>query len=846
MANNTIEIVIKARNETGKAFSEISKGFSDLGDFGVGVLKTGLKAGFAVASAGAVALGGALAYAVSEAAEAQENLAQLATVLKSTGGIAGVTADMATDLADSLSMVTRFSDDAILSGENMLLTFTNIGKDIFPQATETILDMSQALGQDLKSSAIQLGKALNDPILGVSALARVGVNFSEEQKEMVKAMVEAGDVAGAQAFILHELQLEFGGSARAAGQTFAGQLDILKNSLANVAEEIGMSLLPYMTKFITGLTTDLVPAIKSFGEYISFVIQEGDYLNDSLMDIPEQFRGIAKAIGRVAAFFQELLFDGRGLRHALENLIPKEVIDKIYGFADAVREVLNNVILPFIRNHKDEIIGAFQAIGIAIGGATIIKLIGNLASAILGLSSPVGWIIAAAGLIGAAWGGNWFGIQEKVQAAIDFMTPYIQNFITMVSDWFNQNKDGIIASIGAAWDFAQDKVQTVIGIITQVVGDFVTIVQEWLANHPEIVNAAFAVWQDVSSAVSAAIEAIRPIIDEFFGNLQEALPVLMPLLDAFKDAWATLEPYIVPVLQAIGATIISFIATAVAALSGFAKAIGPIIEGISGFMQGLAKAFDGAISVITSLFDGLVALVNNDSEAMHAAIRKFGDGVIDIFGGIAAAVASVFIKGFEAAQAFVSGFVETITGFFEGLSNELVDNSIIPDMLSAIAKAFDTALSLLETIVGMFISSIIRLWGNMFTEMIEVAISSTSKIISAIKSLVEQVKALFSGQDWKSIGMEIGEQIAAGIEASAAAIAASVASTAAAATPTTGTEPPAPGTEQPGQTEPPAGATSAQGVGGATPGATVMNINIGSERIGTFIVDTVNKAVAVG
>ena len=185
---NTIEIIIKARNETGKVFSEIGKGFSDLGDFGVGVLKTGLSAAFTAAAAGAVALGGALAYAVGEAMEAQAGIAQLEAVLKSTGGIAGVTKDSALDLADSLSQITRFSDDAILAGENMLLTFTNIGADIFPQATETILDMSQALGQDLKSSAIQLGKALNNPVDGITALSRVGVNFTDEQKDMVKAI----------------------------------------------------------------------------------------------------------------------------------------------------------------------------------------------------------------------------------------------------------------------------------------------------------------------------------------------------------------------------------------------------------------------------------------------------------------------------------------------------------------------------------------------------------------------------------------------------------------------------------------------------------------------------------
>ena len=64
-----------------------------------------------------------------------------------------------------------------------MLTFTGVGKDVFPQAIQTVLDMSQALGQDLKSSTVQLGKALNSPIDGITALSRVGVSFTDAQKK---------------------------------------------------------------------------------------------------------------------------------------------------------------------------------------------------------------------------------------------------------------------------------------------------------------------------------------------------------------------------------------------------------------------------------------------------------------------------------------------------------------------------------------------------------------------------------------------------------------------------------------------------------------------------------------
>src|SRR5690348_10210996 len=174
-----------------------------------------------------------------ETEQAQASMAQTVAVLKSTHDASGETAQAVADLATQYSHLTLFSDDTVQAAENMLLTFTNIGHNIFPQATKTVLDMSQALGQDTKSSAIQLGKALNDPIQGITALQRVGVTFTDSQKALIKSLVDSGNTAGAQKVILQELQREFGGSAEAAGKTFPGQLQILKQSLDDVKQKIG-------------------------------------------------------------------------------------------------------------------------------------------------------------------------------------------------------------------------------------------------------------------------------------------------------------------------------------------------------------------------------------------------------------------------------------------------------------------------------------------------------------------------------------------------------------------------------------------------------------------------------
>ena len=136
-------------------------------------------------------IGGLIAtYRVQEQAEKK-----LATVLKSTGHAAGLTAKELTEMASGLQKVTTFGDETIIDAQSLLLTFTKIGKDVFPTATETILNMSQAMGQDLKSSTIMLGKALNDPVAGISALARVGVNLSEEQKNLIKSFSDGTALA---------------------------------------------------------------------------------------------------------------------------------------------------------------------------------------------------------------------------------------------------------------------------------------------------------------------------------------------------------------------------------------------------------------------------------------------------------------------------------------------------------------------------------------------------------------------------------------------------------------------------------------------------------------------------
>lgn len=332
---------------------------------GEALKKFGKVAAVALAATGAAAV----AFGVSSAKafiESENAIAQTEAVLKSTKGVAGVTAEAITNLANSLQRQTRYGDEAIRSAQNMLLTFTNIGKKTFPDATEAVLDMATAMGTDLNSTAIQVGKALQDPVRGATALQRVGVRLSESQKDLIQKFVDAGDAAGAQAIILKELQTEFGGSAKAAGQTFAGQLERLKNQLGDVQEGIGELILRGVGPLVSGF----LKLYDSVGGTDGIVKSINTTLAPFLSNLKQWYKNVTAVAKQIAEYLVPKL-------EALGNTISDNVIP-------ALQNLWRNVIkpmLPVIGSALVKAVGA--AIDVMNAAGKVVGFLGNHLDAII-------------------------------------------------------------------------------------------------------------------------------------------------------------------------------------------------------------------------------------------------------------------------------------------------------------------------------------------------------------------------------------------------------------------------------------------------------------------------------
>ncbi|MCG7328065.1 phage tail length tape measure family protein [Achromobacter sp. ACRQX] len=194
-----------------------------------------------------VGFGTAFGKFIEETKNAQSEQAQLAAVLKSTGNAAGFTAAELNKMASG--MAGFVSEGDINRAQTRLLSYTGVVGDEFPRALQAAIDMSVRLGMTVEQSAETVGKALDIPSKGLTALSKQGFRFTEEQKKLVESLEATGRVAEAQDVVLKALESSYGGAAQAARETLGGALQALQNQIDDLMTGDGGS--------VDGLTTSI-------------------------------------------------------------------------------------------------------------------------------------------------------------------------------------------------------------------------------------------------------------------------------------------------------------------------------------------------------------------------------------------------------------------------------------------------------------------------------------------------------------------------------------------------------------------------------------------------------------
>lgn len=305
----------------------------------------GIGAGVAIFSG----VGAAIGEMVGAARESIAVTKQLEQVIKSTNGAAGVTVGMAKEWADSLSMVTNFQDDAIASGQALLLKYEKIGSDVFPRVTEAMLDYAQVTGVDIPAAAKALGPAFNEPGKHLAKLEKLGVSFTAEQKRMISEMTAVNNIAGAQNIILDALGKTFGGQARAMADPFIQ----MQNAIGEINETLGMGLMP----MLLAAAKEVLPALQNAAKNLSPSLGElgialgknfGANLAEIIgmaVDLANQFGGMFEGINKLGA---ALGLGGEAADRFNIALLPLKItfglLGAVFGVVGATLESLAAII----------------------------------------------------------------------------------------------------------------------------------------------------------------------------------------------------------------------------------------------------------------------------------------------------------------------------------------------------------------------------------------------------------------------------------------------------------------------------------------------------------------------
>jgi hypothetical protein len=579
-----------------KGGEEYSKGFGARAKSGIAGAAKGMFAPLIGAAAGLFAFDKAkdfLKDTVAEARNASVVTARTANVMQRMGDDAWTSAEDIEKLTTSLADKSGMDDETVRSGENLLLTFGNIrdeagkGNKIFDQTAGLMVDMSKAMGSNVKGAAIQLGKALNDPVRGVTALTRVGVSFTQGQKDQIKALVDSGKTLQAQKIVLGEVKKEFGGAAAAmttpaqrAGVEW-GRLKVLLGSL----------LLPVINKVENVLATKVIPAVTQF---------------------VTQMQSGTGAGGRFAA-------DLKSIGSALAN---------VAGFLNRHRVAVIAVVAGY---------AAYRAILVATAAAQRIQ------TAVESVSTTVKAANNAVQAIGNSYLANWLGVKALELAAwVRSTAATVASTTALVASTVAQ-KAAALAS--KAWAAAQwllnaamdaNPISLVVVAIAALVAAFV-IAYKKSATFRAIVQGAFNGVKDAARALGSAAVSVFNGIRSALGKVGAAAgTVKNTIVGAFNDVWNSIKGFPAKVaslggkMLSAGKNLASNVVNGIKTIGGDAGDIAKsIVNDIIGFLNNILPHHiginKGPIHIDVPLFPNLPLLATG-GRATGGTLAVIGEG----------------------------------------------------------------------------------------------------------------------------------------------------------------------------------------------------------------------------
>jgi hypothetical protein len=744
--NETIQFTFKGRDQLSGPTANAQRRLDALGG---SLAKTGKYAALAfggVAVAGIATFGLLLRNGFRDAETYNGLLRQTGAVLKSTGGIANVSAMHVKTMASHLESLSLVDENLILNAENVLLTFRNIrnetgkGNNIFDQATKAAVNLSIAMHEDLQTAAVQVGKALNDPVDGMNNLRRIGVTFSKDQQKVIANLEKTGHHLQAQKLILKELTKEFGGTAEAAGRGLPGALFRLRDAITDAFRDLMIKYEPalarlvgWLAKRVPGAARGLISALTSVGNFI-----KTDVAPRLISAFKEYGPKIATAMGVARDKAVE----------AWRKFSPK-IATTMEAARDKAVEVWKKFgpkITKALGGAKDVISTAFSKIkGLDWG-----KIIGNTKT----IATKIGTTLVQVGndiKKGAEkWGakiregievgvktGDWAplgrAVADGLVAAMSGASSILAKIASVISGWFAQvdwlaaGKQAVQYAVPFAIGFTTDLIDALVSFAVHHPMDMVLFLAAIipvgkLAFAFKPIRAAIealpfgkAFINTIGRAAAAVYDGLNHFFAGFFGAILNAIEDEFPVVErivthlfrgGIGDAIGGVKNFLIQKAEEAVIAIARGVALGIRAIS---DAIGLIIRTLTWPFRELFKRFqpkgkeiiDGLLRGLQGMLRDLGIGISEVIKEITAPFKAAGGWLINKGRALLTGLGHGIANGISFVRDHISGTIDTVTKPFKTAGSWLLDKGRA--LLSGLGRGIGSWVARIRSQIGNFV-----------------------------------------------------------------------------------------------------------------------------------------------
>lgn len=514
--------------------------------------------------------GGAIATAISvpiiaginkalKAYETQSNAeTKLTEIYKKRMGVGDAAAKNTMKLAAALQKQGVVSDEVTLSGAQQLATFAKMPSTVnklLPAMDNLLVQQKgyNATAEDATGIANLMGKVMGG---NVGALKRVGISFTEAQEKILKTGTEEEKAA----VLAQVITDNVGDMNKTFAQTPLGKIQQMKNSMGDMAEQLGGTLAPVLSDLAQKVSSDVIPkiqqalnflqnnpAIAEFAMKLTGVLAIGGPLASMIGLIVTKVAGLIKilptlkgimtgafggplaAIAVLVAAFVTLWKTNEKFRNAIIAIID-EIKGKFQNFASQFQALLPNFNMTNVVNTLKSLwlgfcdivapvfIAAFKNLSVIIGAAldTIIQIVTGFKA-----------------LFEGNWSAAFASLGNIVKIAINAVKVILTNQLKM-----------IVSVAKVAWDKMPGPAKEAFSKVITVVSNVIKRIKNNFAKLKAIVGTVLATFnkikESITKPIEKAVEKIKQFVDKIkrlINNMKLKIP--KPHIPKISVDWKT-------------------------------------------------------------------------------------------------------------------------------------------------------------------------------------------------------------------------------------------------------------------------------------------------------------------